>query len=117
MAVPSINLSYLTLGLLIACTVIGIGVAARFRREVDEDLAPPTDQELLGPLEKAYYSGLMRPDEIERIRESVKKSRDLEPAPPINAAPRTRPTLAPEDPSAIPPADASPRDETETEGN
>ena len=61
MAVPSTNLSYLTLGLLIACTVIGIIIAARFRREVDEDLAPPTDQELLDPLEKAYYSGLMRP--------------------------------------------------------
>ena len=80
MANPSMNVSYLTLGLLIACTLIGIFIAARFRREVDVDLAPPTDQELLDPLEKAYYSGLMRPDEIERVRESIKKPRQIEPS-------------------------------------
>ncbi len=64
---------YLTAGLLALCTVIGIVVAARFRREVDEDLTPATSKELLDPLEKAFYSGLMRPEEIERIRASVNK--------------------------------------------
>ena len=68
-----INGYYLTLGLLVACTILGIGVAARFRREVDEDLAPTTKKELLDPLEQAYYSGLMHSEEIERIRESVKQ--------------------------------------------
>ncbi len=68
------NGSYLTLGLLAVCTIVGIGVAIRFRREVDEDLAPTTAKDLLDPLEKAFYSGLMHPSEIERIRESVKKS-------------------------------------------
>lgn len=65
---------YLTLALLLGCTIVGIVVAARFRREVDEDLAPPTARDLLGPLEQAYHSGLMHPAEIERVRESVKKS-------------------------------------------
>ena len=69
---------YLTLGLLVACTAIGILVAARFRREVDHDLAPTTTKELLGPLERAYHSGLMHPAEIERIRESVKKTKLLD---------------------------------------
>ncbi len=69
-----VNGYYLTLGLLVACTILGIGVAARFRREVDEDLAPITKKELLAPLEQAYYAGLMHPEEIERIRDSVKKA-------------------------------------------
>ena len=65
---------YLTLALLLACTLIGIFVAARFTREVEDDLAPPTAKDLLDPLEKAYFSGLMHPAEIERVRESVKKA-------------------------------------------
>ena len=73
MSFPPINGYYLTLGLLVGCTLMGILVAARFSREVEEDLAPPTRQDLLGPLERAYDSGLMHPAEIERIRESIKK--------------------------------------------
>ena len=65
---------YLTLALLAACTLFGIIVAAQFRREVDEDLAPTTTKDLLDPLEKAYYSGLMHPSEIEKIRESIRKN-------------------------------------------
>ena len=94
MAMPPINGYYLTFALLIACTIIGIGVAARFRREVDEDLAPMTSHDLLDPLEKAYFSGLMRPEEIERIRESVKRSQDAEIASP-GAAKKTRTTTRP----------------------
>ena len=73
MSMPAINGYYLTLALLATCTVVGVVVAARFRREVDEDLAPATPKDLLEPLEKAYYSGLMHPEEIERIRASVQK--------------------------------------------
>ena len=62
---------YLTLGLLILCTIVGMIVAYRLQREVNDDLAPPTEKDLLGPLEKAYYSGLMREEEFHRIRESM----------------------------------------------
>ena len=72
---PAINGYYLTLGLLVVCTCAGIVAAARFRREVDEDLAPTTAKELLDPLEQAYFSGLMRPEEIERVRASVQKGK------------------------------------------
>ena len=66
--------SYLTLGLLAVCTVVGLIIAIRFRREVDDDLIPPTAKEVLDPLEKAFYSGLMHPAEIERIRESIRNT-------------------------------------------
>lgn len=96
---------YLTLALLAACTVAGIGVAIRFRREVDDDLAPPTTKDVLDPLEKAYYSGLMHPSEIERIRESVKKAKT-----PVAAhiKPATRSVEAPTE--VIPPPDSPPGD-------
>ena len=77
---------YLTLALLAACTIFGIVVAAQFRREVDEDLAPTTAKDLLDPLEKAYYSGLMHPAEIEKIRESVRKQQ------PAQATSEVKPT-------------------------
>ncbi len=80
------NSYYVTLGLLAVCTIVGIGVAIRFRREVDDDLAPTTAKDLLDPLEKAYYSGLMHPSEIERIRESVKKSSLSKGSPPKASA-------------------------------
>ncbi len=68
---------YLTLGLLVACTLFGIFVAARFAARSTTSSAPTTAKDLLDPLEKAYYSGLMHPAEIERIRESVKKAKLL----------------------------------------
>ncbi len=66
---------YLTAGLLALCTLVGLIVAYRFQREVNEDLAPPTEKDLLGPLEKAYYSGLMRDDEFQRIQESMARQK------------------------------------------
>lgn len=86
---------YLTAALLVACTIVGIAVAARWRREVDEDLAPTTTKDLLDPLEKAYHSGLMHPEEIERIRASVQGTPAVEvsvprprsPVKPANSAP------------------------------
>ena len=71
---------YLTLGLLALCTVVGFIVAYRFQREVNHDLAPPTEKDLLDPLEKAYYSGLMREDEFRRIQESMARQK-AEPLP------------------------------------
>ncbi len=70
---------YLTLGLLVACTADRDLRCGTVRREVDHDLAPTTAKDLLDPLEQAYYSGLMHPAEIERIRESVKKTKLLDP--------------------------------------
>ena len=87
MQIPPFNPYYVTLGLLVACTLVGILVAARFRREVDEDLAPPTARELLDPLENAYYSGLMRPEEIERVRDSVKRSSVATASKPVSGTP------------------------------
>ena len=72
---------YLTLGLLVFCTLVGLIVAYSFQREVNEDLSPPTEKDLLGPLEKAYYSGLMREDEFLRIQESMARQRGEEPPP------------------------------------
>lgn len=66
---------YLTLGLLALCTIVGLIVAFKFQREVNEDLSPPTEKDLLGPLEKAFYSGLMREEEFLRIQESMAKQR------------------------------------------
>jgi hypothetical protein len=86
---------YLTLGLLALCTVVGLIVAYRFQREVNEDLAPPTERDLLGPLEKAYYSGLMRPEEFERIQESMAKQKG---EPPAKASKAARPTVEPSPP-------------------
>ena len=64
---------YLTLGLLALCTIVGLVVAFRFQREVEHELTPSTEKEVLGPLEKAFYSGLMDEAEFKRIRESMEK--------------------------------------------
>ena len=78
---------YLTAGLLAVCTVVGLIVAFRFQREVEEDLAPPTEKDLFDPLERAYYSGLMRDDEFQRIQESMAKQKGGKPVvPPIRRA-------------------------------
>jgi hypothetical protein len=66
---------YLTLGLLALCTLVGAIVVYKFQREVEEDLAPPTERDLFGPLEKAYYSGLMREEEFQRIQESMARQK------------------------------------------
>lgn len=79
---------YLTLFLLGACTIVGLVVALRFQREVDHDLAPTTEKDLLDPLEKAYYSGLMDEEEFQRIRESMERQKagQTEPATTIRMA-------------------------------
>jgi len=64
---------YVTFGLLALCTIVGLAVAFRFQREVDHDLAPSTEKDLLEPLEKAYYSGLMDEAEFQRIREAMER--------------------------------------------
>jgi len=79
---------YLTLGLLALCTVVGLVIAIRLQREVEHDLSPSTEKDLLGPLEKAYYSGLMDEAEFRRIRESMEKRKAGE----AETAPR-RPVL------------------------
>jgi hypothetical protein len=95
---------WLTLILLALCTLVGLIVAFRFQREVNEDLAPPTEKDLLGPLEKAFYSGLMDEAEFKRIQASMARQKGEEPAPPPKKVSRTRvpstevvePTPAPE---------------------
>jgi hypothetical protein len=67
---------YLTLGALIACAIIGAIVAYRLQRDVQVHDVPPTEKEVLGPLEKAYYSGLMNADEFQRIRQSMSKQKE-----------------------------------------
>ena len=69
---------YLTLGLLALCTVVGLIVAYRFQREVNVDLAPPTEKDIFDPIEKAFYSGLMDKEEFERIRESLARQKGAE---------------------------------------
>ncbi len=64
---------YLTLGLLILCTLVGLFVAYKLQRDVQDSDAPPTEKEVLGPLERAYYSGLMTEEEFKRIRGSMAK--------------------------------------------
>jgi hypothetical protein len=100
---------YVTLGLLGVCTLVGMVIAFRFQREVEHDLAPTTEKDLLGPLEKAYYSGLMDEAEFKRIRESMEKRKagDVEPAPRRPAARKA--TIEPE------PGDAEPMGEAEAE--
>jgi hypothetical protein len=66
---------YLTLSLLILCTVVGLVVVYTLHREVNEDLAPPTEKDLFNPLEKAFYSGLMDEAEFQRIRESMARQK------------------------------------------
>jgi hypothetical protein len=68
---------YLTLGLLIICTVVSLFVAYRLQKDVNVDDVPPTEKELLGPLEKAYYSGLMTEDEFKRVNKSMAKQKNL----------------------------------------
>ncbi len=67
---------YLTLGLLGLCTVVGLFVAFRLQRDVSVEDVPPTEKEVLGPLEKAYYSGLMTEEEFKRIGHSMAKQKD-----------------------------------------
>ena len=42
---------------------------------------PSTEKEVLGPLEKAYYSGLMDEAEFKRIRDSMEKRKAGEDGP------------------------------------
>lgn len=92
---------YLTLILLALCTLVGLILVYRFQREVNEDLAPPTEKDLFGPLEKAYYSGLMDEAEFKRIQASMAKQKGEEPAPAPKST-RVRVQLTEE---ILPPAD------------
>lgn len=72
---------WLTLGLLTLCVVVGLAVAYQLQRDVNDDLSPPTEKDLMGPLEKAYYSGLMRKEEFLRIQESMARHQEEETTP------------------------------------
>ena len=107
---------YLTLVLLGLCTLVGLVVAYSLQREVNEDLAPPTKRDLLGPLEKAYYSGLMREDEFKKIQESMAKQAGPEPtkAKPRSTALRARPEKS--EPGALPDLGTPPITPTDDSG-
>jgi len=102
---------YLTLGLLAACVIVGFYIALRLQRDVNEDSGPTTEKDLLDPLEKAFYSGLMDEAEFRRIRESVDKRKTGKPAAkPVVPKPKPAPdvTGAPrmgDDPGPIVPVD------------
>jgi len=85
-----------TLGLLALCTFIGLVVAYRLQREVNDDLAPPTEKDVFNPLAKAFYSGLMDEAEFKRIQASVERRKAGEtipdPKPPL--ASKVQPTEA-----------------------
>ncbi len=99
---------YLTLGLLAVCVVVGFYIALSFQREVNEDLGPTTEKDLLDPLEKAFYSGLMDEAEFRRIQESVGKQKDAN-SPGKWVIPRPKPAPAQADPGMLPMAgDAGP---------
>ena len=97
---------YLTLGLLILCTIVGLVVAYSFQGEVSEDLAPPSEKDVFDPIEKAYYSGLMNEEEFQRIQESLAKQKGEEYRPsskkrklrskPIEAKPTSPPEAEPD---------------------
>ena len=77
---------YLTLGLIAFITLVGFIIAYRLQRQVAEEREPVTDKDLYGPLERAYYSGLMNEAEFHRIQQSMHKQKgtldQLPPAPP-----------------------------------
>ncbi len=99
---------YLTAGLLGLCTIIGFVVVFRLQRDVNVDDAPPTEKDILGPLEKAYYSGLMNEEEFQRIRKSMAKQKgvfdEALDGSPANAKPKKKPmmTLAEATETAVP---------------
>lgn len=73
--------TYITLALLLVCFAVTMFLARKFQREVAEDSAPTTPGELYGPLEKAYYAGLMREDEYLRIRAQRDRDQKTKAAP------------------------------------
>ncbi len=87
---------YLTLSLLGVCVVVGIVIALRFQREVEEEATPASPKEVFGPLERAYYAGLMDEAEYLRIRDSMREA-----GLPVSPIPRKKP----KPPSALPPVD------------
>lgn len=87
---------YLTAAMFLVCTLAGVVLAARWRREVDEDLAPPSGRDVLDPLEQAYFSGLMRPDEIARVREAAERRKAGPGEAPVSAAKVIRPVRPPD---------------------
>jgi hypothetical protein len=104
---------YLTLGLLVLCTIVGLIVAYSFQREVSEDLAPPSEKDVFDPIEKAYYSGLMNEDEYQRIQASIAKQKGEEYVPRSKQRKlRTKPVEA-EPPT--PQMDVEPETETDEE--
>jgi hypothetical protein len=104
---------YLTLGLLGLCTLVGLIVAYSFQRDVNEGLAPPTEKDLFGPLEKAYYSGLMDEAEFKRIQESMARQKGEEAVP---ASKRMKPQPKPlEAPPTTPHPETELEEETESD--
>lgn len=99
---------YLTLALLGVCSLIGLIVAYRFQRDVD-DLAPTTEKDLLGPLEKAYASGLMDEAEFRRIQESMRRRKEPESGG-SKATARPRPAVESEPPASDEGPEAGPGD-------
>ena len=91
---------YLTLGLIILSTIVGLIVVFRLQRDVQVDDVPPTESEVMGPLEKAYYSGLMTREEFENIRQSMAKTKDGTPLPLKKPSPET--PVASETPTETP---------------
>ncbi|WP_435015986.1 hypothetical protein TA3x_003544 [Tundrisphaera sp. TA3] len=74
MSNSAFNPLYLTLFLLVACFAITLFISMRLRREVEEDSTPTTPKEVYGPLEQAYYAGLMHEEEYLRIREQMARA-------------------------------------------
>ena len=90
--------SYTVFLALIALVVTaGTILVYRLRREVDDELCPVTDAELLRDFERAYYSGEMDEAEFRQVTEALKAKKSGAPRP-IAGPPDAPPAVEPEDP-------------------
>jgi hypothetical protein len=90
--------SYTVFLALIALVVaVGTIVVYRLRREVDEDLCPVTDEELLRDFERAYFAGEMDEAEFRSVTAALKAKKSGTPKPAV-----VPPPTEPETPEPAP---------------
>ncbi|HEY2157962.1 MAG TPA: hypothetical protein VGH33_20205, partial [Isosphaeraceae bacterium] len=60
------------LGLIVLVVAIGATVVYRLKRDVEEDDAPVTDEDIAREFERAYFSGEMDEAEYRRVTEALR---------------------------------------------
>jgi hypothetical protein len=63
------------LGLIVLVVAIGATVVYRLQRDVEEDDAPVTDDDIAREFERAYFSGEMDEAEYRRVTETLRARR------------------------------------------